>query len=366
MNDSVENKLNFRLSMSEKNQNNRINYFLIFSALIFVFGVNFIYAQTPIPPQPNPPKSGKMKPPWKTGKKIENTTGIPVEKSIAVDSKVNVSLCVSEGQLKINGWARNEVRVFVNNGSQAGFKIQQKGTQNGTPVWVMVLGFDPAKDKEIGADECLSGEEIELDVPNDAVVNVKSSVSQTTIDSVRKATVVNVGGDIRLSNISQGIQATTYEGDVTVEKSSGAMSLTTTTGNIVVFDVNPSEIGDTFKARTNSGAIILQQTEHRQIEASSNSGVIKFTGELLSGGLYNFNAFNGSIILSLPSDTSCKITASYNFGAFNPEIPLQNIIKSPSNGRSLSGQLGRGEATLNLSTYSGRILIKNSTATTNK
>ncbi|MDQ6787211.1 MAG: DUF4097 domain-containing protein [Acidobacteriota bacterium] len=347
-------KFNFTKSMRGKIQNIEIYSFLIFLALLFSLGADSVYSQTP----PRPPRPIVPKPHWKSGKRIENTSGIPAEKSIAVDPKVNVSLCVSEGNLKVNGWQRNEIRVFVNNGSQAGFKVQQKGIQNETPVWIMVLGFDPSKNKEIGADECLSGEEIELDVPRGAIVNVKSGESRTTIDSVRRATIENVGGDIMLSNIEQGIRATTYEGDVTVEKSGGAMSLTTTTGNIVVFDASPSEIGDTFKAKTNSGAIVLQQAEYRQIEANSNSGAIKFTGELLGGGQYNFNAFSGSINLSLTPNPSCKIIASYNFGAFNSEIPLQNVVKSTPKAQNLSAQIGKGEAALSLTTYSGTIQIK--------
>src|SRR5258708_22689376 len=39
------------------------------------------------------------------------------EKSIAVDPRVNITLCVSQGDVKINGWSRNEVRVFIKNGS---------------------------------------------------------------------------------------------------------------------------------------------------------------------------------------------------------------------------------------------------------
>jgi Putative adhesin len=343
--------------MREKNQKIQIKSLLIFFTIYFLLGANFAYSQIP-PKAPaqrvQPPDLPK--PNWKHGKRIINTGEIPIEKSILVDPKVNLSLCVSEGNLKVNGWERNEIRVFVNDGSQAGFKVQQKGGQSGTPVWVMILGFDPSKNKEAGADECLSGEEIELDVPRGATVNVKSNESQTTIDSVRKVTVENVGGDIALANIAEGIRATTYQGDVTVEKSGGAMSLTTTTGNIVVFDVSPSEIGDIFKAKTNSGAIILKQTGHRQIEASSNSGAIRFTGELLSGGLYNFNAFNGSINLLLNPNLSCKIFASYNFGAFNSEIPY--VINSTPKGQNLNAQIGKGEATLNLTTYSGTIQIK--------
>ena len=292
-------------------------------------------------------------------KRIENESDAPAEKSIAVDAKVKVQFCVSEGKIKVNGWERNEIRAFVGGGSQVGFKVQQKSGQNETPVWVVVLGFDPTKNRETGADKCLSGEEIELDVPRGAIVDVESRESETTIDSVRKVTVKTAEGDIFLNNVTQGIEAKTYEGDVTVEKSGGAITLNSSTGNIVAFDVSASEIGDIFRAKTSSGVITLQQVEHRQMEVDSISGSIRFVGEFQSGGQYNLKTTNGSILLSIPATSSSKINVSTVFGAFNSEIPLQNPVKSPNpKAQSLSASIGKGEATLNLTTHTGSIRIK--------
>lgn len=280
------------------------------------------------------------------------------EKSIAVDAKVSISLCVSRGRLTINGWDRREIRAYAG-GSEVGFKVLQKSKQNNNAVWVMVVGFDTMKKQTVNGDECLSGDDIEIDVPRGATVDVKNNESETTISSVAKATVKNVGGGIFLNDIEHGVDATTYEGDVTVEKSGGAITLSSTTGNIIAFDLLPSEIGDTFKARTNSGAITLQNIEHRQMEINSNSGSIKYTGEFQNGGQYKFGTQNGSISLAIPSDSSCKILASYGYGAFNSELPLQNVLKSPaSKTQSLTAMMGAGDATLNLTTYSGAIRIR--------
>ena len=282
------------------------------------------------------------------------------EKSIAVDTKVNVSLCVSSGKLKINGWDRNEIRAFAN-GSAVGFKVLQKSKQNSQPVWVMIVGFDTTKKQTVNGDECLSGDDIEIDVPRSATVDVKNDESETTINSVAKATVKNVGGNIYLNGIERGVDATAYEGDITVEKSGGSINLSGTTGNIIAFDLAPSDIGDTFKAKTNSGAITLQNIEHRQMEINSNSGAMRFTGEFQNGGQYRFGTQNGSILLAIPETSSCKISASYGFGAFSSELPLQNLVKNAlvnSKTQSLSAQMGAGDATLNLTTYSGAIRIR--------
>ncbi len=315
--------------------------FLILYSLVFLFLFANAFAQT--------------------GKVSRNENKIPAEKSILVDAKINISMCVSEGKVKVNGWERNEIRAFVSEGSRVGFEVRKKNEQTKTPLWVEVVGFETANNKNSGAEECLSGKEIELDVPRNSTVDIKGSASETTINSVSRARVKYISGDIFLNNIAQGIEASTFEGDVTVENSSGAMNLTTTTGNIVAFNVNPKEIGDIFKSRTSSGAITLQQLEYGQTEANSNSGSIRFTGAVQNGGQYNFGTLNGSITLSIPQNSSGKLDATFGYGAFDSELPLKNVVKpNTSKTQSLTAMLGSGDSTLNLKTFSGAIRIKNS------
>ncbi len=323
---------------------------------IFAFApLSVFFAQTPSK-QPEIPVKRKV---WKNANRIKNESETPAEKSMAVSANVNILVCVSEGNLKVNGWERNEVRAFVSEGSQVGFAIIEKGKQNNSPIWIKILGFDPATNKENNPDQCLAGDTIEIDVPRGATLNVKSNVSEMRFDSIAKVTVENGGGDIFFSNIARGIEARTYEGDVTVEGSGGAMSLQSTTGNIIAFDVSSGEIGDNFKAKTGNGTITLKNIGQRQIEAGSNTGSINFNGKFLSGGQYIFGTSNGSIILSIPLDSSLKMFASYGYGAFNSEIPLQNVERNtPSRLQNLSAQMGNGDATLKLTTINGAIRIK--------
>ena len=350
---------------------------MLFSAiffLAFLAGINSVFAQTPPPAPPEteskqkpakPPKPEKFEPPsepdFKYSKKSPAVSDFNYgtsEKAIVVDPKVNISLCVLGGNIKINGWDRNEVRVFVNEGSPVGFKVRQKNRQTEKPVWIMVIAYDEKKNAGV-SEECISGDNIEIDAPRKATVNIKSQESKTVIDSIGKVSIKNVVGDIMLNNIAGGIEAVTYEGDVVVEKSSGAMNLQSITGNISVSGVSPSEIGDIFTAKTNNGAIFLQAIEHRQLEINTNSGSIKFTGEILNNGQYAFQTQNGSVVMFIPADSSCKIYAVYGYGTFNSEIPLQKVEKNPSpQTKSLTAMMGNGDAALNFTTYNGSINIK--------
>ena len=284
------------------------------------------------------------------------------EKVIAVDQKVNVSLCVTQGNVKVNGSPRNELRIFVRNGSKFAFNVQETNVKTGSPAWVALTSIADAKPKFGTSSECIWGEQIEIDVPQGATVTIKGREITARLDTIRRANVRSIGGSMNFRNISGGISASAGQGDVMVEDSQGAMSLESTTGNIIVYEASPAESGDILRARTNSGAISLQKTAYRQIDVNSVSGSVIFTGDVLRGAIYGFSTTSGSIKLSLPKDSSCSVSASYGFGAFESQLPMKVLTEniSPGSVRSVKGIFGGGgEGSLNITTSLGSISITN-------
>ena len=285
------------------------------------------------------------------------TKGDSDEKSIKVNPKSIVSFCVSRGKIKVNGWNRNEVRAFVDGSKQIGIKVIEKSRDKKEPVWVKVIGYDPEKSEAPRRSECISGKVIELDVPFGATIDAKGGVGATNIDSVAKVKLKKVGGEVIFSNIKYGIYAINYEGNIIVNKSGGSMNLETTTGNIVAVRAAPKEWGDTFKAKTNSGAVILQGVEYRLGEIYSTSGSIKFMGEILANSQFDFTTIDGSITLQIPKDSNADLSATYG-GNFISKLPLKKLKKDgDSNVRSLTAIIGKGGAKISLETFQGTILM---------
>ncbi len=283
------------------------------------------------------------------------------EKSILVNPKVYVSLCILQGSVKVNGWKREEVRVFVEGirNDQISFEVRERNRTDKNPVWVQVLGKNTTDKSETGFNVCLSGD-VELDVPENASVKIENhkGESETIIDSVRSAKVEVLGGDIYLNNVSEMIDANTYQGGVTVRNSSGKMSLTTTTGNIIAYNTFSSDIGDDFRAKTRSGAITLQTVEQKEIEVSSVSGSINYVGNVKPFGKYTFNTTNGSINLAIPKTSSCRMIVAYG-GAFQSELALEDLFKERTGSLVfLKGKMGKGEANLNIKSFNGTISIR--------
>jgi DUF4097 and DUF4098 domain-containing protein YvlB len=140
------------------------------------------------------------------------------------------------------------------------------------------------------------------------------------------------------------------------------MELETTNGNIVVFEVGPGEIGDTFTARTNGGMISLQKVEHRQLDVSSITGSVAYNGAILSGGSYSLRTMNGSIRLAIPQGSACTVNATYGYGSFESDLPFkvatENITPGPV--KTVVGTFGGGgDAVVKLTvSINGSIAIK--------
>ena len=283
------------------------------------------------------------------------------EQSTKVDGNVAIKLCVAQGDLKINGWHRDEVRVFVKDGRHFRMKPLEKSAETGKANWLWIGNVVEGRPAPLA--QCLAGEQIEIDAPIGASFDLEAAVARTSVDSVKKIKVRTRTGIISLRNIPGGIDAYTAQGDVIVENSGGAIAIESTTGNIVAVEVSPGQIGELFSARTNSGTISLQRVEHRQIKASSISGSLLFDGKFLSGGIYTFRTTNGRIMLAIPAVSSCTFTTTFGEGAFHSEIPLKTITENKTpRATILVSSVGKGDATVNLTTSNGSIGIRKQAA----
>ncbi|HQZ82731.1 MAG TPA: hypothetical protein PLR83_05885 [Pyrinomonadaceae bacterium] len=320
---------------------------LTFAAALITLPV-FASAQKTHPPMPPVTKIPKAPPAAIT---------VPQEKALLVNSEVNLTLCVLRGKLSVNSWSRNEVRVYTAEGSKFEFKVLQKDAA-GTPVWVSVNATSQRANPTLPPSDCLDEDDIEIDAPAGTTLSVKGREVALSVSSINTVAVSTFGGDTQLRNIADGVSALVNRGNISIEDSSGAISVESTTGNILVFGVKPKKPGDIFRAKTLSGNIAIVDTNHRQIDAGTISGAISYTGPILNGGAYRFSSQNGNLRLDLPKDSSATVAATYGFGSFSSgfqlEVATENITEESI--KSIVGKIGKpSDAVIKLITMSGRI-----------
>ena len=322
------------------------------------------------PPTPKPAPTAKPEKPEKSVKvyvpdkpprppRYPRYDGVTTEKAIAADPGVAVQLCVSDGDVKVNGSERNEVRVFVRNGRKFEFRSLEKNPETGKANWVQLARATGETPVAGPFANCLSGDSVEIDMPTRGTLTISGRSATVTVDTVTKATVKLIEGDVSVRNISGGLYARTEQGELFAESISGDIGLETTTGNIVAFDLKTAKPGDTLKVNTIRGTISLQNISHRQIDANATSGSVKYVGSFAGGGLYKFRSASGRIGLLLTADVSCKVSASYGFGNFDSSFPIKILTENlVPGGKVIVGEIGTGKGpVVNLSTTSGSIRI---------
>lgn len=284
----------------------------------------------------------------------------PTEKAIAADARPTVSFCVSEGSVSVRGWQRKEVRAMIEDG-KLGFKVIKTNAEKAA-AWVQIVGYDPketVKPGQFRRNECLSGSNIEIEVPYGSFVDVKSpSDADFKIESVAKTRAVNVDGDILIRDVREEAEVSSFGGSVVAEDSTGKIRLKSTSGNVFGIRLKPLNDSDSFSAKSNSGNVTLQDVSHAIIEGGTSSSNLNYFGSLVPGGVYSFSTVNGSVTMFLPLKSSFQLNATTNNNV-QISFPIKTtFVNKPGQVRRIVGVYGDGDATINLVSVAGSLRLQ--------
>lgn len=301
---------------------------------------------------------------------------VTAEQTLPAEETVTLLACVESGDVVVRAWDRKEVRARSNDASRIELRRADATTDPNPATRVEVLvAKDSAEPARPGL--CSNSGNLELDVPRGSTVQIKGNTGDINVAGVADARLKTLSGDIELQRISKSIEAWSANGTIIVRNSKGRARLETISSEIVASDVGTFDAGDEFFAKSVSGEITLAKLLHTQVEASSTSSSIDFTGALVEGGLYIFKSHSGSVKLSLPFDSSFQLNAKvHHSGEIITEFPIRQVALTTNNnprkpatavggallsdGR-LTGVTGKGDrrdATLILSSFSGTLHLQ--------
>jgi hypothetical protein len=198
-----------------------------------------------------------------------------------------------------------------------------------------------------------------------------------TAPSGTRLNVNSVSGNIKVSDIKGEINVGTASGNVSVTSAGSIASAKSVSGNVEVVDAQGDE---SLEASSVSGDVTMQRVSVRRIEAGSVSGNVKleevrcdraeahstsgninFTGPLARRGRYELKSFSGEVHLAISGGSGFEVEATTFSGDVRSDLPItmrgSTDPKDRRKHRSLSGTYGDGSAILELSTFSGSIVI---------
>ena len=206
--------------------------------------------------------------------------------------------------------------------------------------------------------------------------NINVSVDYTvTAPAGTRVTAESISGDIRVTGIAD-VSAGTVSGDVKVSGAKRLGSIKSISGSVEISD---ADLDGSIESQSVSGDVTLRRVKARRVEASSvsgnllldgvdcdrvgahtTSGEITFNGPLARDGRYELKGFSGDVRVGVAGNTGFELQASSFSGEVRSDLPITTRGTSDSRrGRrtTLAGTYGDGSAVLQVTTFSGSIII---------
>jgi len=236
--------------------------------------------------------------------------GEKIEKSLAVDAEVTVTLCVASGTLKVHGWDKNEVRVRSTDAGQIDFRrIDKTKDMTKPPARVDVMVLDKGNTATRARLDCQAVASIEMDVPAGATVQAQTRDGDIVIAGVAGAYAGSQNGDITIERATKLVEAGSVGGSISLRNSSGRVNLSSAGGGVEAINVRPASDEDTFEVGTVSGDIQLDRVSIAKVTAKTVNGTLMMSGPLAKKGYYGISNVTGDTVLALPSDASFQLNA---------------------------------------------------------
>ncbi len=214
--------------------------------------------------------------------------------------------------------------------------------------------------------------------------NISVSVAYTiAAPSGTKLRINTMSGDITVSDITGEVVLEAMSGNVKVERGARVLTARAMSGDVSLVDVKSdaaiaasSMSGDVtlrqVKARridvaVVSGTVLLADVECERLEGQATSGAVVYEGPLVKGGRYEFQSHSGDVKVMLSGNTGFELDANSWGGNVRSELELKNVVQEPGDNsrrtragprnRTLRGTFGDGSAVLDITTFSGTILV---------
>lgn len=289
-----------------------------------------------------------------------------VERIIAAAPDVVLSVCLGSGSLSVHVWDQNQVRVSSSDGLPIELR-RPAGASQSAPAKELALVIGNLLSKPRSS--CLPFGDIEIDVPRGANLQLQTRDADVSVSGVARVSVVTQGGTVNVERVTRFVDVTSIGGDISVQDSKAAIKLHSVGGSIDAHSVAPGAAGDVCEVGTVGGDIELAQISHGQVIVSTVSGDLSFSSSLTHGGRYSFQAIQGDVSLSLPADSSFRLSANLGRGGdVDSDFPLRYLsrvveqsdpLKKHGSGfQHIDAVYGTGDALINLSSFGGSVQLR--------
>jgi hypothetical protein len=194
-------------------------------------------------------------------------------------------------------------------------------------------------------------------VPYEASAEIHSVSGDISLTGVKgEVRAETVSGDVKGSALTRLAAAKSVSGDVVLNgvESDGTVVLSAVSGDVTANSLKARAI----EVSAVSGDTVLTQCQTERAQVSTVNGDISYSGRLSKSGRYELKTHSGDIVLH-HQGSAFEVAASTFSGdiKFDPAATVKVNTNRHGPGRSLRGAIGGGGAYLELTTFSGDIIV---------
>ncbi|MEO8075059.1 MAG: DUF4097 family beta strand repeat-containing protein [Acidobacteriota bacterium] len=207
--------------------------------------------------------------------------------------------------------------------------------------------------------------------------NINVSVAYTvSAPAGTRLTVSSVSGSIKVTDIKGDLTLNSVSGSVRIASAGHIATAKSVSGNVEIVDtqvdgeIEAQSVSGNVSARkisarqltlgSISGEITVQDVQCERVESHSISGNVEYSGVLAKSGRYEFQSHSGDVRLTVTGGTGFELEANTFSGELRSDLPLK-MDRSDSDRRgrqrTLRGVWGDGSAVVNITTFSGNVVI---------
>ena len=261
------------------------------------------------------------------------------DQTVAVKKGARLDVSNFSGEVIINVWERDAVRVEVNHFESDIVDIRA------TDQIVSVRAARRVRLRPL---------DYTVTIPSWMPINVTGTRTDVTVAGAgADITVETVRGDIRIAGGSGFVRLRSVQGEVSLEKARGRIEVRSYNRGIRMADIS----GD-ITAEAINGAITMDRIDSTNVDVSTVNGQISYDGPIKDNGTYRLATHNGIVDLVMTERTNATVTVRTYNGNFRSTLPIRF---SESEARLRTVTLGTGSAHVNLETFNGLIAVRRPT-----
>lgn len=260
-----------------------------------------------------------------------------IDSTIPVERGQRLEASAHGGEISVQTWARNAIRVEAEPSNRTRVEI----THSGSSINVK------AESRRGGAELV----EMRITVPDWMPLDLTGVYTDITVIGARgPVTAETVQGEVRVEGGSGLVALRSVQGSVSLQGAKGRIEV-----HSVNEDVEVTGASGEITAETVNGSVSLRKVEATSLEATTVNGDVLYDGPVRNGGRYSMSSHNGDLTLVVSEGTNAAVAVSTFNGEFESAFPV--TLTESRKGRRFSFTLGSGSAQVSLESFQGSIRL---------